>query len=72
MRRVRDLFEAFDAAGEDICNALDHFVQEAGLQGEAAAQVFLAAGVALQMAMRARAEEARTGRRAGSQDGGPR
>lgn len=45
--------------------ALDHQVQEAGLTGEAAAQLYLGAGETFQMAMRARAEEMRTGRRAG-------
>jgi hypothetical protein len=46
--------------------AMDNVVREAGLTGEAAAQVFLSAGETFQMAMRARAEEMRTGRRAGS------
>ena len=46
--------------------ALDNLVRDAGLTGEAAAQVFLGAGETFQMAMRARAEEARIGRRAGS------
>jgi len=40
-------------------------VSNIGLMGEAAAQVFLSAGETFQMAMRARAEEAKTGRRAG-------
>ena len=48
--------------------ALDHLVSEAGLDGEAAAQVFLGAGETFQMAMRARAEEMRTGRRAGADE----
>jgi hypothetical protein len=46
--------------------ACHNMVREAGLTGEAAAQVFLGAGETFQMAMRARAEEARTGRRAGA------
>jgi hypothetical protein len=48
--------------------ALDNLVHDAGLEGEAAAQVFLGAGDTFQMAMRARAEEARTGRRAGARE----
>lgn len=47
--------------------ALDHLVSDSTLQGEAAAQLFLAAGETFQMAMRARAEEMRTGRRAGAE-----
>jgi hypothetical protein len=46
--------------------ALDHLVSEAGLTGEAAAILYLGAGETFQMAMRARAEEMRTGRRAGA------
>jgi hypothetical protein len=46
--------------------ALDHLVEEAGLKGEEAALVYLGAADTFQMAMRARAEEMRTGRRAGS------
>ncbi len=48
---------------------LDHIVRESGLTGEAAAQFVLGAGETFQMAMRARAEEMRTGRRAGSRPG---
>jgi hypothetical protein len=48
--------------------ALDHLVREAGLTGKAAALVFEGAGEIFQMAMRARAEEARTGRWAGARD----
>jgi hypothetical protein len=48
--------------------ALDHLVAEAQLQGEAAATLYEGAGQTFMMAMRARAEEMRTGRRAGSQD----
>lgn len=51
--------------------ALDHLVSEAGLTGEAAAQVYLGAGETFQMAMRARAEEMRTGRRAGARPDEP-
>jgi hypothetical protein len=45
--------------------ALDNLVRESGLIGESAAQVYEGAGETFQMAMRARAEEMRTGRRAG-------
>jgi hypothetical protein len=45
--------------------ALEHLVSEARLDGEAAAQVFLGAGETFMMAMRARAEQARTGRAPG-------
>lgn len=48
--------------------ALDNVVREAQLTGEAAAQLYLGAGETFQMAMRARAEEMRSGRRAGSED----
>lgn len=50
--------------------ALDNVAAEAGLTGEAAAQLFLAAGQTFHMAMRARAEEARTGNRAGAHPDG--
>lgn len=51
---------------------LDDIVREAGLEGEAAAVLYLGAGETFHMAMRARAEEARTGRRAGARpDNGP-
>jgi hypothetical protein len=46
--------------------AMDNLVRDAELEGEAAAVIFLGAGETFMMAMRARAEEARTGRRAGS------
>jgi hypothetical protein len=46
--------------------ALDHTVRDAKLTGETAAQFYLGAAETFQMAMRARAEEMRTGRPAGS------
>jgi hypothetical protein len=46
--------------------ALDNLVHDAGLEGEAAAVLYEGAGHTFEMAMRARAEEMRTGRRAGS------
>jgi hypothetical protein len=48
---------------------LDNIVRESGLTGEAAATFYLGAGETLQMSMRARAEEMRTGRRAGAREG---
>lgn len=51
--------------------ALDHIVAEAAMTGEPAAQFYLGAGETFLMAMRARAEEMRTGRRAGSRPEGP-
>ena len=51
--------------------ALDHLVSEAGLTGEAAAVLYEGAGHTFEMAMRARAEEMRTGRRAGSRPDEP-
>jgi len=51
--------------------ALDNMARDAGLEGEAAALLFGAAGETFQMAMRARAEEARTGQRAGKRPQGP-
>jgi hypothetical protein len=41
--------------------ALDHLVTEAGLHGEAAAQLYLGAGETFQRAMRVRAEQVRVG-----------
>lgn len=49
--------------------ALDHIVEQAHLTGEAAAIFYEGAGETFQMAMRARAEEMRTGRRAGARPG---
>lgn len=49
--------------------ALDNIVQDAELAGEAAAEFYLGAAETFLMAMRARAEEMRTGRRAGSRPG---
>lgn len=46
--------------------ALDHIVGEARLTGEPAAHFYLGAAETFMMAMRARAEEMRTGRRAGA------
>jgi len=51
--------------------ALDNLARDAGLEGEAAAILFLGAGETFMLSMRARAEEARTGRRAGARETDP-
>ena len=49
--------------------ALDNIVIQAQLTGEPAAQFYLGAAETFTMSMRARAEEMRTGRRAGARPG---